>query len=226
LSPIGVGQLPSADAVQDICTELRITPLSQSYIPRNCPHSVTLYNRVTGRPYRKSCGRPKCSWECRQRWARKTATCLLRSFEVLPPTHMIRLTCFAMFSDRELTKRITRFLGRLRYWVPCEYLLVNEWSDGHRHMHILVRAGSEVTAELVSNLWHKVLRGPRGFGTSYCRPVRNPAGLARYTVKHVRDASKAEVAPKTYQGRVMTYSKGFLSRPIETLWRESLEDWK
>jgi hypothetical protein len=227
LSPSDVDQFRSAGAVQDLCTQLRKTPpLSSGYVPRNCPHSVTLHDPITGRPYRKCCGRPKCSWQCRERWARKTATCLMKSFKDLPPTHMVRLTCFAMLSDPELTKRVTRFLERLRYRVSCEYLLVNEWSDGHRHMHILVRAGGEVAPELVSGLWRKVLGGPKSLGTSYCRPVKNPAGLAHYTVKHVRDASMAVVAPKSYRGRVMTYSKGFLSRSMKDLWREAVEEWK
>jgi hypothetical protein len=149
----------------------------------------------------------------------------MRSFKELPPTHMIRLTSFALLSDSELTKRVRWFLDRLRYRVPCEYLLVNEWSDGHRHMHILVRAAGEITPELVSELWHNVLGGPKSLGTSYCRPIRNPGGAARYIVKHVNDAAKKEVAPKTYSGRVMTYSKGFLSKSMQSLWREQLQDW-
>src|SRR5207244_2635053 len=125
------------------------------------PHAVLLWDPIARRPYRKVCGRPKCSWECRGRWAWKTAKCLVRSFEELPPTHMIRLTSFAMLlSDRELTKRLQRFLERLRYRVPCEYLLVNEWNGGHRHVHLLIRADGEITAELVSELWAKVIPGP------------------------------------------------------------------
>jgi hypothetical protein len=149
----------------------------------------------------------------------------MRSFKELPPTHMIRLTSFALLSDSELTKRVRWFLDRLRYRVPCEYLLVNEWSDGHRHTHILVRSGGEITPELVSELWAKLIPGPKAIRSTYCRPIRNPAGAARYIVKHVNDAAKKEVAPKTYSGRVMTYSKGFLSKSMQSLWREQLQDW-
>jgi hypothetical protein len=150
----------------------------------------------------------------------------MRSFEELPPTHMIRLTSFAMVPDRELTKRVRRFLERLRYRVACEYLVVNEWSDGHRHMHLLVRTAGTITPELVSNLWEKVMPGPMSAKSSYCRPVASAARVACYVVKHVRDAAKKEVAPKSYAGRVMTYSKGFLSQSMEALWREQCRQWK
>jgi hypothetical protein len=92
-------------------------------------------------------------------------------------------------------------------------------------MHILVRSAGEITPELVGELWRKVLGGPKSFGTSYCRSIRNPAGAARYIVKHVNDAAKKEVAPKTYGGRVMTYSKRFLTRSMESLWREEVKAW-
>jgi hypothetical protein len=130
-----------------------------------------------------------------------------------------------MLTDRELTRRHTRFLERLRYRVPCEYLLVNEWRGGQRHVHLLVRASGEITPELVSALWAKLIPGPTSIRSSYCRPVRTPTGAARYIVKHVRDGAKKEVAPRTYQGRVMTYSKGFLSQSMDALWREQLREW-
>jgi hypothetical protein len=138
---------------------------------------------------------------------------------------MIRLTSFAMLTDRELTRRLTRFLGRLRYRVACEYLLVNEWRGGQRHVHVLIRASGVIRPEVVSALWAKINPGPRSIRSSYCRQVRNPIGAARYIVKHVRDEAKKEVAPRTYPGRVMTYSKGFLSQSLDTLWREQLREW-
>jgi hypothetical protein len=149
----------------------------------------------------------------------------MRSFKVLPPTHVIRLTSFAMLPNRELTQRVSRFLERLRYRIPSEYLLVNEWSDGHRHMHLLVRADGDISPALVGELWGKLIPGPKGIRSTYCRPVKNPAGAARYIVKHVGDAGKKEVAPKTYRGRVMTYSREFLSESMESLWRDELRDW-
>src|SRR5260370_136956 len=91
---------PSADPYQSTCTQLRKTSaLPWPLPPLRCPHSVHLWDKIACRPYRKICGRPKCSWECRERWASKTARCLIRSFEELPPTHMIRLTSFAMLTD-------------------------------------------------------------------------------------------------------------------------------
>jgi hypothetical protein len=215
--------LPAADAHQLICTELAKT---SSYIPSRCPHSFLLWDANRRRPFRKPCGRPKCSRECRDYWARKISRCLIRSFESLPPTHTIRLTSFAMLLNRELTKRVTRFLKLLRYRVPCAYLLVNEWSDGHRHMHILLRAESDISSGLVSELWAKVIGGPKVPNSTYCRPVTNPAGIARYIVKHIKDAGKKEVAPKSFKGRVLTYSQGFLSKSMETLSRELAAEWQ
>jgi hypothetical protein len=50
-------------------------------------------------------------------------------------------------------------------------------------------------------------------------------GAARYIVKHVREERKKEVAAKTYGGRVMSYSKGFLSQSMNALWRDQLREW-
>src|SRR5262245_16483488 len=38
------------------------------------------------------CGSAKCSVQCRGKWARKWAAILCRSFRVLPPTMMVRIT--------------------------------------------------------------------------------------------------------------------------------------
>ena len=138
---------------------------------------------------------------------------------------MIRLTCYAMLTDRELTTRLRRFLERLRYRVPCENLLVKEWGGGHRHVHLLVRACGEIRPELVSDLWAKFIPGPKSIRSTYCRPVQNLIGAARYIVKHVTDPTKKEVAPRTYEGRVMTYSKAFFSQSMKALWREQVREW-
>jgi hypothetical protein len=130
-----------------------------------------------------------------------------------------------MVSDRELTRRIARFLKLLRYRVRLEYLLINEWSEGYRHVHILVRASGDLTSELVGKLWRKVTPGPRGITSSYCRPIRNPIGMARYIVKHVKDGGKKEVAPKNFEGRIMSYSKGFWSEPLRLLRQEVNQMW-
>jgi hypothetical protein len=138
---------------------------------------------------------------------------------------MIRLTSKAMITDRELTKRVAQFIRRLRAKVPLEYLIVNEFHGHHRHMHILVRAGADVSGALVSELWSELNPG-KGLRSSYCEPVRNPVALARYLVKHVHDPAKKQVAPRTYSGKVMTYSKGFLSQKMKTLEREVVGEWK
>src|SRR5262249_54233251 len=127
------------DADHYLCEQLRKILAVPPPVPHRCPRARRRWDPAARREYRQICASPKCSVECRKRWAWKMARCLIRSFQTLPPTHMIRLTAFAMLTDRELTKRIRQFLDRLRYRVPLEYLLVNEWSDGHRHVHILVR---------------------------------------------------------------------------------------
>ena len=136
------------------------------------------------------------------------------------------MTVFGMISDRDLSLAVSRFLRRLRYrlgTLGCEYLLVNEWSDGHRHMHILIRTGFALTSAMIRELWAKSLPGMPF--THHCGPVRNPAAIANYVVKHLRDDSKKELAPRSFKGRIYSYSKGFFSKKVAALWDEQLREW-
>jgi len=148
---------------------------------RTCRQPRTIISARTGEPVRKPCGRPRCSLECRDVWARKMATCLRRSFRQLPPTHELRVTVLGLISDRGLSLALGRFLRRLRGRLGrlgsgCQYFAVNEWADGHRHTHVIIRTAAELTPQLVGALWRKTLPGMPV--TYHCAPVCNPAGFA------------------------------------------------
>src|SRR5262249_13403056 len=157
----------------------------------------------------------RCSLECRDWWARKMALCLQRSFRDLPPTHEARVTVFGLISDRELSRAVGRFLRRLKYRLRgsgWEYLLVNEWSDGHRHMHLLVRTGFDLIPAVIRELWAKTL--PAVPFTHHCGPVRTPAAIAKYLVKDLADDSKKELPRQNFRGRIFSYSKRFFTKKV------------
>jgi len=88
------------------------------------------------------------------------AACLRRSFRERPPTHELRVTVLGMISDRALSLALQKFLRRMRYRLgrlgsDFEYFVVNEWSEGHRHVHVVVRAEADLTREHVRTLWQK-----------------------------------------------------------------------
>ena len=196
--------------------------------PRHCLHPRRVLSSGTGKPIRVPCGRPRCSRECRDKWAKKLASCLCRSFLELPPTHEVRITVYGMITDQELSQANGSFFRRLRYRLgtegsECEYLAVNEWSEGHRHMHILVRTCFALTSPMIRALWAKTL--PSLPFTHHCAGVRNPAAIARYVVKHVKDDSKKELAPRSFKGRVYSYSRGFFTETLADLWKEQVAEW-
>jgi hypothetical protein len=156
-------------------------------------------------------------------WARRMSAALRRSFGALPPTHFVRVTVLDRMSPKELTACVGRFLRRLRRR-GCEYFALNEWSEGRRHHHILVRTAAELTPAVVAGLWCDSCRGGRV--TSYCRRVTSPEATARYVVKDLRDGSKKEVPPAEFGGRLFSYSKGFLAEPLKVLMRAVVEEWR
>ncbi len=169
------------------------------------------------------CGRPRCSWECRDLWAGRMSAALRRSFRVLPPTHFVRVTALDAVSVGELTRCVGRFLRRLRRR-GCEYFAASEWREGRRHHHVLVRADGDLTSAVVAELWRASCRGARV--TSYCRRVASVEASARYVVKDVKDGSKKEVPPAWFRGRLFSYSKGFLAEPLKVLMRAVVEEWR
>jgi hypothetical protein len=50
------------------------------------------------------CGRPRCSLECRDLWARRMSAALRSSFRALPPTHFVTLTVREPMRADELTR--------------------------------------------------------------------------------------------------------------------------
>jgi hypothetical protein len=103
-------------------------------------------------------------------------------------------TVFGVISDPDLSAAISRFLRRLRYWLRkhgsgCAYFLMNEWSDGHRHTHFLLRIDTELTRQTVRVLWEKTLPGV--LFTCHCGPVRSPAAMSKYIVKHLKDPRRS-----------------------------------
>jgi hypothetical protein len=166
--------------------------------------------------------------ECRDKWARKYAVCLARSFAQSPPTHHARLTILDPVSDYELSRALASFVRRLRYRLSkrgCRltYLAVREWRHGQQHIHLLLRSPGFLTTEVVGSLWQASCPGQ---ATHSYRPVRNPQATARYIVKAVRDDAKKALPPPTFHGRLIAYSRDFLSRPLTMLWQETLAEWR
>jgi hypothetical protein len=133
-----------------------------------------------------------------------------------------------MITDRELTSALGSFLSRLKYRLRKQgatfaYFVMNEWSEGQRHMHILVRTSFNLTTPLVGELWKKTLPGIQH--THHCAPVLNPVGIARYVVKHLKDDSKKELPPRSYTGRLFNSSRGFFSKKVAALWEEQRREW-
>ena len=148
---------------------------------------------------------------------------LRRSFTVLPPTHFVRVAVLDPMRPKELTRCVRSFLRRLRRR-GCEYFAANEWREGRRHHHVLVRAEGNLTSAVVSELWCASCPGARV--TSYCEPVRSVEAAVRYVVKDLRDGSKKEVPPAEFGGKLFSYSKGFLSEPLKALMRAVVDEWR
>jgi hypothetical protein len=195
----------------------------RSLVATLCARPRLVWDWRTGKRRLMPCGRPKCSLQCRDRWAGRMSAALMRSFRELPPTHFVRVTVLDLMKTEDLTRCVRRFLRRLR-WRGCEYLAVNEWREGRRHHHVLVRTEGDMTSAVVGELWRASCPGARV--TSYCRPVINAEGSARYVVKDLRDGSKKEVPPAEYDGKLFSYSKRFLAQPLKALMGAVVGEWR
>ena len=145
------------------------------------------------------------------------------SFQTVPTTHFVRVTVLDPIRPKELTRCVRSVLRRLK-WRGCEYFALNEWSEGKRHHHILVRSGGELTQTVVRELWRASCRGGRG--TSFCEPVRSVEAAARYIVKDLKDGSKKEVPPAEFGGKLFSYSPGFLAEPLKALLKAVVAEWR
>jgi hypothetical protein len=123
---------------------------------------------------------------------------------------------------------MTKFLRRVRYRLKrlgsgLEYFALHEWSEGHLHTHILVRTDADLTRETIRTLWAKTLPGVHF--TCHCEPVISAVAIANYVTKNLKDASKKEVAPQSFTGRLFTYSRHFFTKQLGTLWKEQRQEW-
>jgi hypothetical protein len=177
---------------------------------------------VAGRKKLVPCGRPRCSVECRQKWARKMSACVRRSALELAPTHEARVTATGYASDEELTAAHRRLFRKLKN-KGCEYLAVNEWGEScQRHLHIILRTDAGVTAEQIQVWWEDSL--PTGAkGTSHCAPIHDVTAFVRYAFKDMKEGGK--LPPEDFPGKLYTASRGFLVRPLAALWKEERDEW-
>lgn len=169
------------------------------------------------------CGRPKCSWECRGKWARKHAHCANRSFLHLPPTHHLVLHPPEEMSEAAFSKLIGQLLAKLKRWlgVEVEYIRIFEWKSGRVHAHLWLRTTADIPAAVVSSLL------PPGVRVS-CKPRRGSiTAVARYLFKAVRNAKeKTQLPPQHFRGKLFVASRGFFVRPIKQLWKEVKAEWR
>src|SRR5262249_18551335 len=163
------------------------------------------------------CGRMRCSRQCRDLWARRMSAALRLSFQLLAPTHFVRVRVMDPIEEKDLAACVGRFLRGLRKR-KCDYFSINEWHEGLRHHHILGRTDVDLSPAKVAELWQASCGNVRT--SSYCRAVRSADATARYVVKDVKAWWKKELPPAEFTGSVCSYSKRFLARPLKILMRE------
>jgi hypothetical protein len=151
------------------------------------------------------------------------SACVLRSAIEQPSTHELRVTAVGYTDDKELTAAHGRFLRKLRR-AECEYLAVNEWGiSKQRHLHVIARADSAITAQQVWQWWAACL--PKGTkGSSHCAPIRCVDAFVRYAFKHNTKRTCALV-PSNFKGKVFTTSRAFFIRKLDMLWQEVRDQW-
>lgn len=149
------------------------------------------------------------------------SACVCRSALEAPPTHEARISVSGPVDDKQLTAAHSRFLRKLR-GRGCEYLAVNEWKQGKRHLHILIRAAAEITAKEVGQWWQASLP-PGARASSHCAPLRNVMGFIRYIFKDMRGGG--ELPSSTFKGKIYTSSRRFLVRKLGVLWKEVRDQW-
>jgi hypothetical protein len=169
----------------------------------------------------KVCGSPKCSLECRDKWADRINAIFQQSFRTLPPTHTACVSATGLTSA-QLSAAHSKLYRRLRARAT-HYAGVQEWADGRRHLHLLLR-DRWLYHGLIQLLWLKSLP-PGAVATAfYCEPIAHRTALAKYLVKHPDQQKPGECPPKFFRGHVISYSRGFLSAPAKVLWKRELAE--
>jgi hypothetical protein len=149
--------------------------------------------------------------------------CLALSFRTLAPTHHAVLACRVPVSEGVFSAALRKFTRKLRRRSGGEFLVVNEWRGGRRHVHCLIRVPGALRSRDVGAWWSSSCPVPARHS---CTPVRNPVGLGRYVFKDVKDQSQVEAPPGEFTGRLFSYSRAFFAAPIRDLWRAQLREWE
>jgi HK97 family phage major capsid protein len=147
---------------------------------------------------------------------------ILRSIEERPPTHfmVIRKDRGANLTDPEFRDAVDRFFKALKKRLDeVEYLKKHEWKHGYHHLHVLLIAPGGIPRDVV----RAAAKTSGGLIRVTCRPIENPVGALRYVFKQATRQA-ADLTPEAFAGKLYSYSRGFLVRPLKRLWREFLAD--
>lgn len=200
------GQAEDAVAFTNTNTALTLTSR-----PVGCKHPFLAPSN--GGPRWRRCGRGTCSRGCSDLWRWKQSLSLIRSFEILPPSHFATILPRSGMTNAVFGLAATRFVAALvRRVRGLAYLTVREWRNGVEHRHGLLRG--PVT--------RRAVRESRRFAgvRASVRPVRNVIGVANYVLKVTNQPDKkAELPPAGFRGRLFTASRGFLVKPMRALWK-------
>jgi hypothetical protein len=206
----------SDDALPYVCV-LRPRSSVGRMLPERCRHPIySGVDAATGEIRSRPCRRWSCSHECHASWRWYWSSILLESSRDRPPTHVMRLTRIDEVTYASLRRSVQRYHRSLHRHVSYHHVTVLEHVGGRPHHHLLVRAGGDIPPSLVSQLWHQSC--PGGRVTSYVRPIRDVRAAIRYTLKHMTGVMP-ELPPEGYRGRLLTYSRGYLSAPSRVLWQ-------
>jgi hypothetical protein len=170
---------------------------------RRCQNPYLRYDAATDTMTRRRCGRWRCSVECRCLWRTKYRRKLIATLQARPAKYKLRLTAYGVTDDRQLGRAHSGFFKMLRKYVGCGYWWINEWSDGHRHLHAIIRAVDEISRDLVARLWRAAL--PDAGTSCYFRPIQDQTRLAIYVTK------LKEVPPPSFPGRLYGSSRKFFA---------------
>jgi hypothetical protein len=187
------------------------------------------YRDGKGERQERRCRNPRCCFAGRDRWARRIAAVLRRSFRTRPPTHEVRLTIFGRGAG-DLLRALRRMLARLKYQLRVrqgaefEFSRIIEWSpEGQVHAHLVLRTTGDLTEDTVRELWLKSC--PAGGASSHCEPARSAVALAKYVVKDLLKDEDKTLVPAGFRGRVFSCSRNFLTARAAALWRACLNEW-
>jgi hypothetical protein len=178
------------------------TPVFIPHLNDRCQHPHTVYDRATDSPIRRVCGRWRCSAECRDLWRTGMCRRLDDALRVRPVTHHLRLSCLEGLPDRLLSHAHSAFFRRLRRSASLDYFRINEWAEGKRHLHAMIRLhDGRLPTSHIGQLWRKSL--PDQTLTHCWEPIADQFALSRYLTK------LEELPPPGADVRLHSASRGF-----------------